>query len=227
MSFDWKGLPVVIFGIGGFSKEVKILIDDINKYSNIPIFDLKGFVSHIEGTIGNIIEGLPIVTCNENFVEYASKFDKLGVVIALGSPHHKEQIERDIFSKCVNLVYPNLIHPSANITSSESNDFGVGSIICAGVTVTTNIKFGKFIIVNINTTVGHDVTVGDYCTINPLCAISGNVSIRKGSLIGAGASIREKLSIGENCTVGLGAIVVKDVIDNDIIICKRATKLEK
>ena len=227
MDKRWMGLPIVIFGVGGFAREVKVLIDDINNNSHIPVFDLKGFVSNNNENIGDVVEGVKIVASNDTFNEIAESYDKLGVTIALGSQQAKRNMEEEILNKYNNLVYPNLIHPKANITSSYSNNFGIGNIICAGVTVTTNIKFGRFIIVNINSTIGHDVIIEDYCTINPLAAISGSVTIRKGSLIGAGASIREKLEIGENSTVGLGAIVVKNVEEENIVICKAATKLEK
>lgn len=224
---QWMGLPLVVFGIGGFAREVKVLVDDINRSSHIPIFDLKGFISNSNENIGDMIEGIKVIASNDCFIEIAKLYDKLGVIIALGSPKAKQSIEEKILNKCNNLVYPNLIHPKANISSSYSNDYGMGNIICAGVTLTTNIKLGKFIILNINSTIGHDVIIEDYCTINPLSAISGNVIIRKGSLIGAGASIKEKLDIGKNGTVGLGAIVVKNVEEESIVICKAATKLEK
>ncbi len=227
MGKTWKGLPVVIFGIGGFAKEVKILIDDINSGSNIPVFDFIGFISNTKDDIGKLVEGKKIISCNEEFIEFSKMYDKLGIVIALGAPSAKEQIERELLDKCDKLVYPNLIHPRANITSSISNDLGMGNIICCGVTITTNIKLGKFVIININSTIGHDVIIEDYCTVNPLVAVSGNVSIKKGALIGAGVSIKEKTLIGKNSIAGLGAIVVKEIEDNSVVISKRATQLER
>lgn len=225
MNSGWKGLPIVIFGIGGFGKEVKLLVEDINNAMPIHIFNFLGFVSNDKKDIGKIIDGAKVVTCNDEFLQYAKSFNELGVSIALGEPKYKEQIEKNILDKCGNLLYPNLIHPNANISRSSVNNLGMGNIICNGVTFTTNIKLGKFVIVNINSTVGHNVVVGDYCTINPLVAISGDVTIKRGALIGAGASIKQKIVIGENSIVGLGAIVVKDVEDDSVVICKAAEKL--
>lgn len=223
----WNGLPMVIFGIGGLGREINVMIEDINKNSYNKIFEVIGFVSHDINTIGNIIDGIPVVACNDTFVEYAKQFDMLGVTIALGDPKAKAYIDNNMLMKCDNLVYPNIIHPKANISSSKSNDMGFGTIICAGVTLTTDIKFGKFVLININTTIGHDVIFEDYTSVNPLSSISGNVTIKNTTLIGAGASIREKTTIGCRSIVGLGAIVVKNVEDDTIVICKGATKLEK
>ncbi|WCN38155.1 hypothetical protein [Aneurinibacillus uraniidurans] len=227
MTKSWRGLPIVILGIGGFAKEVRWLIHDINLASNTPVFDLIGYISHSDEDIGIDIEGVKVVASNNNFKGFSEQFGVLGVTIALGNPKWKEAIETEILEGCANLVYPNLIHPKANILASNLNDFGVGSIICAGVSITTNVKFGRFVIANINCTIGHDTVIGDYCTINPLAAVSGNINIEKLSLIGAGASIIEKTTISENSIVGLGAIIVKDIEKNSVMICKAAHKLEK
>lgn len=227
MDKEWNGLPIVIFGIGGLGREINVLINDINNNSFSKVFNVIGFVSHDINTIGNFIDGIPVVACNDTFVEYSKQFDVLGVTIALGDPKAKAYIDNNMLMKCDNLVYPNIIHPKANISTSKSNAFGVGTIICAGVTLTTDIKFGKFVLININSTIGHDVVFEDYVSVNPLSSISGNVTIKNTTLIGAGASIREKTSIGSRSIVGLGAIVVKNVEDDTVVICKGATKLEK
>ncbi len=225
MNRIWEGQPIVIFGIGGAAKEVKVLIDDINQRSNVPVFKLVGFISNNENDIGTKIEELEVVSSNNNFMSYSAQFPILAVTIAIADPKAKEKIENEIFNICNNLVYPNLIHPNVNVPKSNTNDLGVGTIICAGVNFTTNIKFGRFVLANRSCNIGHDVDIGDYCTINPSAIISGNVTLGKSVLVGAGSSILEKVSIGENSTIGLGAIIVKDVVDNLTMICKPAEKL--
>lgn len=227
MNCRWDGLPIVIFGIGGCARDTYLIIKDINSSMNISVFDFKGFVSNDKSDIGKKIEEEKIVTCNEEFYKYAKGFKMLGVAIALCEPKYKEYIEKNILDKCSNLVYPNLIHPTANISKNSVNDLGMGNIISSGVNFTSGIKLGKFININNNCAIGHDGFIENYCSINPMAVISGNVTIKKGSLIGAGASIKQKLVIGENSIVGLGAIVVKDVEDGNVVICKRAEKLKK
>ncbi|EKN62791.1 hypothetical protein P9E76_11945 [Schinkia azotoformans] len=222
----WKGLPFVIFGVGGQAKEIKVLIDDINQSNKTPVYEIIGFVSNSQDDVGLEIEGIKVVSTNDNFPEFSKKYKLLGATIALANPKWKEQIVNSVFSKTDNIVFPNLIHPYAHVSTNANNELGIGNIICAGVTITTNIKLGKFIILNYNSTVGHDVVIEDYCTINPLSAISGNIKLSKGSLVGAGSSIREKLTVGEYSTVGLGSTVVKNVDDNKIVIGKAAENLE-
>ena len=87
-----------------------------------------------------------------------------------------------------------LIHPSVYI--SKRNAIGVGSIICEGSTITTNIKIGNFVIINRGSNISHDDSIGDYVTVYPGVNIAGNVTIEEGAYIGVGSSIREKINIG-------------------------------
>lgn len=222
----WKGIPIVIFGIGGFAAEVATLIQDINKEAPTPFFEILGFVAHDSSFIGHEVYGYSVVSSNDDFDEYSKKHLFLAVAIGLGSPHAKKMIWENILRNKSNLIFPNLIHPRANVMSGINNDFDFGAIICAGVTLTCLCKFGKFVTYNINSTLGHESYTGDFVTVNPLAVISGNVTIEKCSLIGAGASIREKILIGEESIIGMGAVIVKNVPRDSVMIGKAAKKME-
>ena len=226
MSNGWKGLPIVIFGIGGFASEVALLIEDLNRIGSIPYFEIKGFVAHDSSLIGSTVHSYPIIAANETFNQYMDKFPLLAVTIGLGSPGAKELIWANYIKNKPNLVCPNLIHPRANVGKNQENDFNFGAIICAGVTLTCNCKFGKFVTYNINSTLGHDSITGDFVTVNPLAVISGKVDIGSGTLIGAGSAIRENIKIGRNSTVGMGAVVVKDVPDFTTVVGVAAKPME-
>ena len=62
------------------------------------------------------------------------------------------------------LKYPNLIHPNV-VGDWERIKIGIGNVICASNTLTTNIVFGDFNIVNLDCTIGHDVVIGNYNVI--------------------------------------------------------------
>lgn len=218
----WNGLPLLIFGTGGCAKEVKLLVDDINNNSHAPVFNLLGFVSNSFREVGVNIEGVSVVTDNENFYEYIKGYPVVGVCLAFGDPFIKKELFERYLANIPNVCYPNLIHPSAILPRSSTNSYGVGNIICSGVNLTTNIKIGNNVLLNRYSTIGHDCIIGDYCTINPSATISGNIHIGPLCLIGAGASIKEKVNIGENSKIGLGAIVVKSVSPNTTVISKAA-----
>ncbi|WP_416954718.1 hypothetical protein ACNKF0_20970 [Nocardioides sp. T5] len=90
-------------------------------------------------------------------------------------------------------------------------EVGPGSILCAGVRLTTHIRIGRHVHLNLNATVGHDTTIGDYVSANPLASISGDCVIEDEVLIGVAGVVLNGLRIGRASVVGGSACVVKDV----------------
>lgn len=222
---NWNGLQVVIFGTSGISKEIKVLIDEVNSKSNSNIFDVVGYVSEKEEEVGREILGKKVICSDESFGEYIKNYRLLGVVIPIGNGTIKKKIYTQL-SKYENLVYPNIISPNAYLMDRKTINLGSGNIICSGCRLTTNIKLGKFNLINLNSTVGHDAVIGDFNVINPLASISGGVEIENEVLIGASSSIKQGKKIGSRSVIGMGAIITSDVQSESVMICKKAQKME-
>lgn len=88
---------------------------------------------------------------------------------------------------------------------------GPGTVVCAGARLTTNIRLGRHVHVNLNATVGHDARLGSYVTLNPGAAVSGGVTIGEAALVGAKAFILQGVSVGEDSIVGAAAAAMKNV----------------
>ncbi len=196
---------IAIIGAGGFGREVKTLIDDINKknqeYSIIGFFDDK-----LEK--GTIINGLK----NLGAIDELNKVDySLNVALGIGVPNIKQQIILNLNNE--NIIFPNLIHPSV-IMSSDAVILGKGNVICAGTIITCNIKIDNFVTLNLSCTVGHDTTINDFSSFMPSVNISGEVKIEKAVYVGTGAKIINQLEIGKNTIIGAGAVVSKTLPEN-------------
>lgn len=103
-----------------------------------------------------------------------------------------------------------------NVVVMDEVDIGVGSILSPFVTLTSNIKIGKFFHANLYSYVEHDCIIGDFVTFAPGVKCNGNIVIEDHAYIGAGAIIKQGLPghpivIGRGATVGMGAIVTKSV----------------
>lgn len=195
-------VKIAIVGAGGFGREVKMLIDQINlvekKYSFIGYYD-DGF------TKGELINGLPILG-NTNDINNIT--ENTSIVISVAVPNVRKKIYDNINNEFVS--FPTLIHPNVLI----GNDFvtiGDGCIICASNIITVNINIGRFVILNLQCTVGHDTTIKDYCSFMPSVNVSGEVVIEEGVYIGTGAKIINLLHIGKNTIIGSGAVVAQSV----------------
>lgn len=213
----WDGLPLLVFGSGGISKETYSLVKQINEHNSQKVYNFIGFVEDEASKIGvEIIDGYKVVTCDEEILEYISCFSVIGIIIPIGNPKVKSIIYNKINGN-ENVVYPNLVHPSVKFDENTVR-LGIGNILTAGVNLTCDIKIGNFNLINLNSTIGHDTEIKDYNVINPLVAVSGNVIVNNGCLVGTGAKILQQLTIGENVTIGSGAVVVKDVEENCTVV---------
>ncbi|MGD6870875.1 acetyltransferase [Sutcliffiella horikoshii] len=194
---------IVIIGAGGFGREVAWLIEEINKVSTQ--WNILGFVDDNEEIQGTEVNGYKVV----GNIEWLNK-QELNVVSAIGDPIIKKKIIERL--KSSKNTYPVLIHPS--VIYSDRVSFGEGSIICAANILTTDIKIGEHVIINLDCTIGHDAILGDYTTVLPSVNVSGFVETKDCVSIGTGSAIIQGVSIGENTIVGAGSVVVKGLPAN-------------
>lgn len=196
---------ITIFGAGGFGREVKTIIDAINKSE--PTYNFVGFYD--DGIQkGTIVNGYPVLGGIQELNEVTSE---LSLIISIGDP----RIKKNILNKIENsfIKFPTIIHPNASV-SSDDVQIGKGTIICEGTIITCNIKIGDFVIFNLMCTVGHDTIIDDYCAFMPSVNISGEVHLHQSVYVGTGAKIINLLEIGEKTIVGAGAVVSKSLPAN-------------
>lgn len=197
---------IAIFGAGGFGREVKTIIDSINRqnentYNFVGFFD-DGFEK------GRLINNYPVLGGIDEINQYT---EEICLAICIGDPKIKEKIISKIDNS--NVLFPTLIHPRASVTN-EFVSLGKGCIICEGTIITCNIDIRDFVILNLMCTVGHDTVIEDYCSFMPSVNISGEVKIKQGVYVGTGAKIINLLEIGENTIIGAGAVVSKSLPAN-------------
>lgn len=191
---------IVVIGVGGFGREVKFLIDQINIAENK--YKILGFYDDA-ADINTQYNKLP---CLGKIEDLNNVKTKMSVALGIGNPLTKLKI----ISKLTNplLSFPALIHPNV-IISNDEVFIGKGSIICAGCIITCNINIGSFVTLNLGCTVGHDTIINDFSSFMPSVNISGEVLIESNVYVGTGAKIINQLQIGKNTIVGAGAVVYK------------------
>lgn len=196
---------IVIIGAGGFGREVKIIIDDINKKS-LEYYFLGFYDDNIEK--GKLVNGFPILGTIQDL---NSINEDTSVAFGIGEPKTKKNLIKELINN--KLQFPTLIHPSCIISNDEVH-IGKGTIICAGNIITCNIRIEDFVTINLMCTVGHDTHINNYCSFMPSVNISGEVIIHENVFVGTGAKIINRLAIGKNTIVGAGAVVSKSLPEN-------------
>ncbi len=200
---------LVIVGAGGFGREVLQIALDQNEEKKH--WNILGFLDGNPDLHGKEIQGFPVLG-GMNWIE---RYPQTGLVIAIGNPLTRKKVTETLTSHGAQ-HFPVLIHPNAWI--GRNVEIGEGTIICSGNQITTDIRIGRHVILNLNCTVGHDAVIEDFCTLYPGVHVSGNVYLEEGAEIGTGTAIIQGIRIGSFTTVGAGATVVKDLPPNVVAV---------
>lgn len=185
-----------MIGSGGFARECLWLLSQVN--AKRPLWKLKGVVAPQSPSWHHDI---PYLGTDDEFI--ASNKVEYRFIVPIGNPHLREKISHKYEAAGFQAI--SLIHPQVSIAPSVQ--IGAGSIICAGVQLTVNLKVGKHCILNLNTTVGHEAHIGDYCTLSPGTNISGAVKIGSNCFLGSGVNVLPGRTLKSSVTVGAGAVV--------------------
>jgi sugar O-acyltransferase (sialic acid O-acetyltransferase NeuD family) len=194
---------LIIYGAGGLGREIRWLAESLGTFS------LAGFCDD-QISPGTSVEGLPILGGIDHLRKLCEQSKRpVHVVVAIGNPLVKAEIVSNI-ETFHRINFPSLISPKA-VLSNPDFVLGAGAIITAGCILTTGIRLGEHVLLNLNCTVGHDVSIGSFTSVMPGCNLAGEVSIGEKCLIGMGVNIINRRSIGNNTIVGAGSLVIRDI----------------
>ncbi len=213
---------IAIYGGGGFAREVAWLIQSCNR--NQKFYNVVCFVDDAVHSQGQILNRIPVVS----FEQARRDFHGIGVVGAIGNPKARQVV----MDKAVRAGFKTMtiIHP--NVEYSEWVEFGPGAVICAGNILTTNIKLGEQVQINLDCTIGHDVIMGDYTTLAPGVHVSGWVHFGKRVYVGTGAVIingtqEQPLIIEDDVVIGAGSCVTKSIASGLTVVGVPAKPLQR
>jgi sugar O-acyltransferase (sialic acid O-acetyltransferase NeuD family) len=196
---------IVIFGTGGFAREVHQVIEDINQEKNM--WNFLGWLDGNAELHGQQVHGLPVL----GELDWLDDRPDVAVVVAVGNTAVKRRLVRRA-EAVGHRRFATLVHPLAWLGNRVA--VGDGTVICAGTLVTTDIQIGNHVILNLDCTVGHDAIIDDFVTVAPSVNISGSVHIEEGVDMGTGSVVIQGRRIGHWSIIGAGAVVVRDIPAN-------------
>ena len=197
---------IVVVGAGGFGRETLDVIEAINEAGRAR-FDVLGVAddSPSEANVERLrARGYRVLGTIREVVEA----HRAGVfAAAIGDP----TVRRVVADRLAGAGWAaaTLIHPAAVVGSAA--EIREGTIVCAGVQVSTNVRIGRHVHLKPNATIGHDTRLASYVSVNPGAVISGDVDIEADVLVGAGAVVLQGLRIGASSTVGASSCLTKDL----------------
>ena len=203
--------PIVIYGAGGFGKEVACIINKINELE--PTWEFIGFLD----------DGIPEGTAISHFGQVLGGYDviqnwpsPISVVFAIGNPKITEKIVEKLTNP--NVVFPNLVHPEAFIADPLSLKMGIGNVVVRGCSFSCDVEVGDFNQFNSISALAHDVKVGAFNVFMPLTRISGEVTIGNRNFFGINSIVLQCIKIGDNTRIGANSLIIKKTKDGHLYL---------
>ncbi|AYW47385.1 MULTISPECIES: acetyltransferase [Tetragenococcus] len=207
-------MQIIIVGAGGFGKEVAFSIDRLQEHNVI------GFVDDNYQNIDEKIYGKPVIGTLK-FLQDCTK--EISVVIAIADSVTREVVYEKLKSNKL-ITFPNIIDPT--VILGHNIQLGIGNVLMANTTYTSDIKIGSFNMFNIASTIGHDSILGDFNSFFPAVNISGNVKIGNANQFGVGLKVIQGLTIGDSNILGAGSVVIRDVYNCSKVVGVPSKEIE-
>lgn len=199
---------VLILGGKGTASVIAHSIIHANKLG-YKEYEFAGFVNDHE----NEIEGLPV---KGKFSEISKLIDKgyyfINTVYKMGGQDERIELFESLDIPDENLC--TFIHPLAYVAPSVK--LGAGCVVLANSSISPMTTMGKCCLVLNNVNIGHDNIIGNYVKFTANSSIGGDLEISDGAWFGLNCTIRGKLKIGKNAVIGIGAVVTKNIGNNEI-----------
>ena len=155
-------------------------------------------------------------------------YEKRSVCLAIADPRLREKLGM----RCQDAGVDFREARASNVVVMDDVLIGEGACLSPFVTLTSNIRIGRFFHANLYAYVEHDCLIGDYVTFAPGAKCNGNVRIDDYAYIGSGAVIKQgnpgkPLVIGRGAIVGMGAVVTRDVAPGATVAGNPARPIKK
>ena len=211
-----------VYGASGYGREVMPLVRQQLKQKGVDL----GCLVFVDDTPG------PSHVNGQRLMTYADFLKESAInryaVIAIANSVVREKLADKLASDGVKAWEIK----AENVVALDEVSIAEGAIFSPFVTLTSNIRIGRFFHANIYSYVAHDCIIGDFVTFAPGVRCNGNIVIEDHAYIGTGAIIKQgtpekPLVIGRGAVVGMGAVVTKSVPPGVVVVGNPAKPLEK
>jgi sugar O-acyltransferase (sialic acid O-acetyltransferase NeuD family) len=193
--------PLVIVGAGGLGREIHVLVQQLNDQH--PAWQLLGFYDDAPP-----LHPLPLPYLG-TVADLNAADQAVDVAVAVGSSAARAAVVARLTS--AHLSFPTLIHPGVAQAPFQHLALGPGCLITQGCILTTNVRLGRHVLLNLGCTIGHDAVLEDFCSLMPHANVGGEAYLESGVYLGTNATVINQVRVGARTIVGAGAVAVRDL----------------
>ncbi len=211
--------PLIILGTGGSAYDVLDIVEAIN--ARTPTWQVCGFLDDA-GEIGSSHLGFEIL----GRLSDASRFGDCFFINVIGSDKSFRKRPAILASTGIpSDRFATLVHPLSCVSTRAR--LGRGVYVAAGASVGGSATIGDHVSISPGVIVGHDSILQDFAIVAPGAVVSGFVRVGSSAYLGARSVIRQHVQIGEQALVGMGAVVLRDVLEESVVVGNPARLIQR
>lgn len=209
-----SGKPIVLFGVGELA-EVAAYYFQEDTDRRIAAFTVDG-----DNIAESTFLGRPVVA----FETLASEMppEDYDVFVAVGySRINALRQEKCEAARAGGYQLASYISSRAFVARNAT--IGWNGFVLEDNTIQPFVKIGDGVTLWSGNHIGHHSTIGDFAFISSHVVISGGVKVGQRTFMGVNSTTNDHITIGERCVIASGALVVKDVPDESVMLGNPAT----
>lgn len=192
---------LLILGNGVHGAEMVEIVERINRTA--PTWNLLGYLSPQEGEAGRTRNGYPVLGSVSALVDYPD---------ACLIPDNEWPRSLPIpYERLVSLVDP-------TVFVSRTAVIGRGCVLYPHGFVGLNARLGDYIFCLSGSIINHDDVLEDHVVLASGVRLAGSVTVEAECYLGQSCTVRETTRIGRGSLIGMGAVVIRDVAPNSVIV---------
>lgn len=203
-------MTLAIYCAGGLGKEIIALARAVSRWENII------FVDDVTGD--EWYQGAKVF----RFDEVKDFPDEVEFVIANGEPEAREML----YNKIKNAGYKltTIYGPGCSILPGAQ--IGEGCILSDCI-ISSDVVVKDNVMINSKVVIGHDAIVGLHSIVSAFCFVGGYTIVGNKVYMAPGSMAKDRIYIGESSIISLGAVLLRSVRKQAIMVGNPARRLGK
>lgn len=199
---------LAIYCAGGLGREVLGLAWSNSRWSKIVFVD--------DVTDQKSFDGVTIY----RFEDIRRLPEPVEFVIANGEPAARKALYDKVKAAGYNLA--TITSPSAWVYPGST--LGEGCIVWDSI-ISTDVTVAENVLIGTKVSIGHGVRIGAHCMVSAQCFIGGESKLEEQIYVAPGALIKDRVHIKEKAIVSLGAVILRNVKENAIMVGNPAKEI--